>query len=49
MTFVDDIIIVTLDGQELAPAQDGTLTHGMVGLATGWNTACFDRLRIAPV
>ncbi len=41
-------ITATLDQKQLANVSDGSHTHGMFGIGTGWNTAQFDNLSVSP-
>jgi hypothetical protein len=46
MSFRQDKITITLDGQVLSSMQSDQHRAGMFGIGTGWNRAQFDELTV---
>ena len=43
---IDDIITATVDGVQVGTVVNGTLTHGMVALGSGFHSAYFDNFTV---
>lgn len=47
LTVVKGRVTIDWDGKTLAEVDDASFGQGLVALGTGWNQACFDRIRVS--